>query len=57
MTFEMIDREVWFALSERQPFRERRADHERTGETWAAGRGEDIHVVQREIRCGQCRRQ
>ncbi len=51
MTFEMIDREVWFALSQRQPFRERRPDHERTGETWAAGRGEDIHVVQREIRC------
>ena len=36
MAFEMIDREIRFPETERETLGERRADHERTGQTRSA---------------------
>ena len=44
MAFEMIDREVGFAETDRETFGDGRADHERTGQARSGGRGECIDI-------------
>ena len=47
MTFEMIDRQVRFAKTNCETFRDGRTDHERTRQAGAAGGGERIHFDNR----------
>ena len=42
MTFEMIDREIRFAETERETLGERGADHQRTGQPGPACGGEGV---------------
>ena len=42
MTLEMIDREIGFAKTDRQTFRNGRANHERASQTRPARRGEGV---------------
>src|SRR6266581_1212151 len=44
MSFEMVDREVRFDEANCQTLRNRRANHERTRQTWSAGRRKCINV-------------
>src|SRR3954465_13885697 len=43
MSFEVVDREIWFIETESQAFRDRRANHERTGQARSTGGRERVN--------------
>ena len=54
MAFEMVDREIWLFETDREAFRDRRANHKRARQTRAARRGKRVYFADADFRMPQC---